>query len=273
MEMENVEVVTKVIYSSLNIKILNHEFMLSKQEIQIMRNNAKIHKKIFDEIKKILKDGTTAIEINTLCWDIAKKHNVLCGFKWVYSFPDNICISINDCVVHGRARKWVVFRDGDLVTFDFGIKDKAKWINTDAAFSVIIGWDDKNPIWAKMIEANKKALYAGIAKAKAGNTIWDISEAIQIEVEKAGFKVVKELTGHAVWKKLHEKPYIPNYGKAGKWAKLKAGMTLAIEPILWETSWEIVDEWDWEIYIKDRSLGCQYEHTILVTKGEAEIIV
>jgi len=245
--------------------------MLTKQEIETMRSNAKVHKRIFDEIKKVLKDWTKATEINNICADIAKKNNVLCGFKWVYWFPANICICVGDVVVHWLPRD-IVFKDWDLVTFDFWIKDKNKGINTDAAFSVIIWWDDKNPKWAKLIEANKKALYAWIAKCKPWNTIWDISSAIQNEIEWAWFKVVKDLTGHSIWKKLHEKPYIPNYWKPGKWEKLKKGMTLAIEPILWETSWQIVDEWDWEIYIKDWSLGCQYEHTILVTDWDPEII-
>jgi methionyl aminopeptidase len=167
----------------------------------------------------------------------------------------------------------MIFRNWDLVTFDFWIKDKEFWINTDAAFSIIIWGDDKNPKWAKLIEANKRALYAWIAKAKAWNKVWDISAAIWNEIVKSWFKVVKQLTWHAIGKELHEKPYIPNFWKAWYWAKLEIWMTLAIEPILWEKSWEIVDEWDWEIYIKDGSLGSQYEHTILITDWEAEIII
>jgi len=247
--------------------------MLNKREIEIMRKNAKVHKKVFKEIKKTLKNWTTAIEIDKLCWDIAKKHNVLCWFKWVYDFPANICISVNDVVVHWVPRKWLVFYDGDLVTFDFWVKDKEEWINTDAAISLIVWWDNKNPLWARLIEANKKALYAWIAMAKAWNKIWDISSAIQKKIEWAWFKVVKNLTWHAVWKSVHEKPYIPNFWKAWTWVVLKKWMTLAIEPILWETSWQIVDNWGWEIYIKDWSLWCQYEHTILITDWEAEIII
>jgi methionyl aminopeptidase len=238
-----------------------------------MRNNAKIHKKVFEEIKKILKAWINAMQVDEICSDIAKKHWVLCWFKWVYWFPNNVCISVNDVVVHWRPRNTMIFKDGDLVTIDFWIKDKNFWINTDAAFSVIIGWDDKNPIWAKLIEVNKKALYAWIDKARAWNTVWDISNAIQKEVEEAGFKIVKELTWHCIWKKMHEKPYIPNYWKAWTWEKLKKWMTIAIEPIIWETSWLIFDKDDWEIYIKDWSLWCQYEHTILITDGQAEIII
>jgi len=238
-----------------------------------MRKNAIVHKLIFKEIRKITKDWTKAIDIDKLCGKIADEYDVFCGFRWVYGFPANICISVNDVVVHWLPRSDLIFKDWDLATFDFWIKDKIHGVNTDAAISFIIGWDDKNPEWAKIIEANKKALYAWIAKARVWNNVWDISEAIQKEIEWAWYYVVKDLTGHAIWKKLHEKPYIPNFWTAWKWVKLYAWMTLAIEPIVWETSWKIVDEWSWEIYIEDWSLGCQYEHTILITDGEAEIIV
>jgi len=247
--------------------------MLTKKEIEQMKKNAKVHKKVFEEIIKMTKPWVNIKEINKIAWDIAKKNNVFCGFKWVYWFPDNICISINDEVVHGRASRNIILKEGDLVTYDFWIKDKWLKINTDAAISLIVWWDDKNPIWAKMIEANKKALYAWIKKAVAWNTIWDISEAIQNEIEWAWFFVVKDLTWHAIWKKLHEKPYIPNYWRAWKWEKLKVWMTLAIEPIMGQTSWKIVDEWNWEIYIEDWSLGSQYEHTILITENGPEIII
>jgi len=247
--------------------------MLNEKEIEVLKSNAKVHKKVFNEIKKIIKPWLKAIDIDKLCWDIAKKHGVLCWFKWVYNFPANICISVNNVVVHWLPRKDIIFKNWDLVTFDFWIKDKKYWVNTDAAFSVIIWWEDKNPIWAKLIEANKKALYAWIAQAKVWNRVWDISEAIEKEIVWAWFKVVKDLTWHAIWKWLHEKPYIPNFWKAWTWAKLQKGMTLAIEPILWQTCGEIYDEGDWEIYIEDWSLWSQYEHTILITDWEPEIIV
>ncbi len=247
--------------------------MLTKREVDQMRKNAKIHKKIFDKIIKITKPWTVSNEINDMCWEIAKKYWVLCWFKWVYGFPDNICISINNEVVHGRASRNIIFKEGDLVTFDFWIKDKWLKINTDAAISIIVWWDKKNPKWARLIEVNKKALYAWIKVAKDWAFTWDIWAAIQTEIESNGFFVVKDLTGHAIWKKLHDKPYIPNFWTIWKWTKLKAWMTLAIEPILGQTSGKIVDDWWWEIFIEDWSLGCQYEHTILITENEAEIII
>lgn len=247
--------------------------MLNEKEIEQLRKNAIVHKQVFQEIEKTVKPWTTAEEVNELCWYIAKKNDVLCWFKWVYDFPSNICISVNDCVVHWVPRKWLTFQKWDLVTFDFWIKDKNFWVNTDAAISIVVWWDETNIVAAKLINANKKALYAWIAQARAWNRVWDIWNAIQKEIELSWFKVVKELTWHAIGYELHEKPYIYNYWKAWTWPILKKGMTLAIEPILWETSWKIFDEWGWEIYIDDWSLGCQYEHTILITDWEAEIIV
>ena len=247
--------------------------MLTEFEINQLKINAKIHKVIFKEIKKNIKPWLEIYKIDKLCEEISNKHNVLCGFKWVYDFPYNICISINNVVVHWRPMKWVFIKSWDLVTFDFWIKDKKYWVYTDSAFSVIIWWDKRNPIWAKLIETNKKALYAWIKMAKVWNSIWDISYAIQKEIENAWFKVVKDLTWHSIWKKLHEKPYIPNYWKPWTWIKLIKWMVLAIEPIIWETSWEIIDKWNREVYIKDWSLWCQYEHTILITDWDAEIIV
>ena len=247
--------------------------MLTSREVEQMRSNAKIHKKVFEEIKKIAIEWTTMHQVNELCWDMAKKYNVLCAFKGTYGFPDNICISINDEIAHWRWARKIAFKNWDLVNFDFWIKDKGLWVNTDTGFTIIIWWDKYNEIWARMIDVNKKALYAWIAMCKLWNRIWDISHAIEKEILKWWFKIVKDLTWHAVWKKVHEKPYIPNHGKPWTWELLKEGMTLAIEPLIWETSWEIVDEGWWEIYIKDGSLGCQFEHDILITKGEPEIII
>lgn len=246
--------------------------MLNEKEIEQLRKNAKVHKKVFDEIKEIIKDWITGKEIDELCGKIAKENDVLCWFKWAYGFPNNICISVNDVVVHWTIPKDMVLKNGDLVTFDFWVRDKRYWVNTDAAFSVIVWWDDKNFTWARLIETNKKALYAGIKKCRVGNTIWDIWRAIQDEIENAWFKVVKDLTGHSIWKNLHEKPYIYNYGNPGSWPKIQKWMVLCIEPILWETSGKIVEEDD-GMHIKDGSLWSQYEHTILITDWEPEIIV
>jgi len=247
--------------------------MLNDKELHAMRKNAKVHKKIFEEIKKTVKPGVTAKEINLLCGEICKAEWVLAAFKGVYDFPANICVSVNDVVVHGLPRDEITFRQWDVATFDFWVKDKKLWINTDAAFTMIV-WDGPHdPEVENFLRVNQEALYKGIAMAKVWNTIGDIGHAIQTYVETHGFHIVKELTGHGIGKKLHEEPYVYNYWNPGAGKKLKKGMTLAIEPILGFSSGKIIDKGDWEIYIADGSLGSQFEHSILITDGEPEIII
>lgn len=245
----------------------------TEKELEIMRENAKIHKEVFDEIKKMAKPWVSGYDVDKLCWDIAKKYDVLCWFKGVYNFPANICISINDCVVHGVPSRKMIFEEWDVVKFDFWIKDKKYWLNTDSAFTMII-WDWPHDLEVeKFLQVSKEALYKWIAKAVPWNRIWDIWAAIQQYVESNWYHVVKDLTWHGIWYNLHEKPYIPNYGKPWTGELLKENMTLAIEPIVWYSSGKIVD-WDgFEIYIADWSLWAQFEHTICIKPGYPEIII
>lgn len=247
--------------------------MLHQKEIDQLRENAKIHKEVFEAVRKALVPWATGKEIDTIAEQICKKHGVLSAFKGFHGYPSYSCINLNDVLVHGVPTDGMVFMDGDLVTFDFWVKDKKLWIHTDAAFSVVIGWDDKNIIATNMIAANKKALKAGIKMCRAGNRVGDVWSVITAEIEEAGFHIVKDLTGHGLGKTLHEKPYMYNYGKPGTGDILKKWMVLAIEPIIGETSGKLKEKWGWEIYTKDWSLGCQYEHTILITDGDPEIIV
>lgn len=243
------------------------------RELDVMRNNAKIHKIVFDEIKKLAIPWVSAWEIDQLCLNICNRHNVLPGFHWVYGFPANICISINDAVVHWVPTKKMVFKDWDVVKFDFWVKDKELGLNTDAAFTMII-WESKDREIERFLKVNEEALYKWIAKAIPGNRIGDISNAIQSHVEKNGFHIVKDLTGHGIGYKLHEKPYIPNYGKAGTWELLTPWMTLAIEPIIGFSTGRIKEvSGKWEIFMADNWLGCQFEHTILVRDWYPEIII
>lgn len=252
---------------------MNMSVIKTEQELQIMRDNAKIHKEIFDEIKKMVKPWVTGYEVDKLCWDIANKYNVLCGFKGVYGFPANLCVSVNDCVVHGVPNKKMVFQEGDVVKFDFGIKDKKVGLNTDAAFTMIVGEGPHDLKVERFLKVSQEALYKGIAKAVPGNRIGDIGAAIQKHVESNGYKIVKDLTGHGIWYKLHEAPYVPNFGKAGKGEILRENMTLAIEPIVGYGSGDIVDSDGFEIYIADGSLWAQFEHTIVVKPWYPEIII
>lgn len=248
-------------------------WFLNTRELDILRENAKIHKEVWREIKKRALPWVSAIEINTIAWDICKKYDVLPAFKGFHGFPSNICISVNDVVVHGIARKNIVFQEGDVVKFDFWVRDKIVWVNTDACITMIIWKGPHNPEHERLIKVNKEALKRAVKEARNGNRTWDIGYAVQSYVEAQGFYVIKDLTGHALGKTLHERPYIYNYGKKWTWEKLKAGMLIAIEPILGLTSGQIYDKWDWEIYGEGGSIGTQFEHTVLITEGDPEIII
>lgn len=244
----------------------------TEKELQIMRENGKVHKEVFEQIKKMAKPWVNAMDIDRLCWDICAKYDVLCWFKWVYDFPRNIIICVNDCLVHGIPNNKIVFKDWDVVTFDFWVKDKKLWLNTDAAFTMII-WDwPHNLEVTRFLKVSEEALYKWLAKAIPWNKVWDISSAIQKHIESNWYHIVKDLTWHWVGYTLHEKPYIPNFWVAWKWEMLRENMTLAIEPIVWFSTWRIREKW-FEIYTADWWLWAQFEHTIVVKNGYPEIIV
>lgn len=246
--------------------------IINKEELEQLKKNAKIHKIIFDEIKKVAKPWISSYDIDLLCWKICKENWVLAWFKWVYSFPANMCISVNDVVVHWVPSKKTIFKDWDLVKFDLWIKDKHIWINTDAAIAIII-WENKDKEVERFLKVNEIALKKWIEQCKIWNRVWDIWNAIQKYVEWEWFHIVRDLTWHWLWYSLHEKPYVYNYGKPWTWEKLKEWMLLAIEPIIWFSSSKIIDKGWFEFFIVDWSLGCQVEHTVLITKEGPEIII
>jgi methionyl aminopeptidase len=247
--------------------------MLSQKELEIMRKNGLVHKQVFDAVKPLLIPGNRAKQLDDLALEICKKADVLSAFTWVYGYKYSLQTSVNNVVVHGRPLKSITFKEGDVVTVDFWVKDKKYGICTDAAFTMIVWDSNKYPEKKEFLRVWEKALQKWLEQARAGNTVWDIWHAIEKYVTKHGYHIIRELTGHGIWKTLHEQPYIYNYGTPWTGAKLKAGMTLAIEPILWFSSGQIIDKWDWEIYVADGSIGCQFEHCILVTDGYPEIIV
>jgi methionyl aminopeptidase len=247
--------------------------MLSKKELEIMRKNGAVHQQVFEAVRPIVIPGNRAKQVDDLALKICKEAGVLSAFTWVYGYKYTLQTSVNNVVVHGRPLQSIIFQEGDVVTIDFWVKDKKHGICTDAAFTMIV-WDpDKYPEEKEFLRVWKKALQKWLEQARAGNTVWDIWHAIEKYVTKHWYHIIRDLTGHGIGRTLHEEPYIYNYGTPWKWPKLKAGMTLAIEPILGLTSWQITDKWDWEIYVADGSIGCQFEHCILVRDGDPEIIV
>lgn len=208
------------------------------QQLQILRDNGKIHQEVFATIKQqVLGVGNTGMQAEQIAKDILAKHGASSAFLGAYGYPANIIVSINDTVVHGVPTH-EPYKDGDVVTIDFGVK-KHKLL-TDAAFTVIIG-KPKRPQDVEIIQAARDALHLGIAQAKTGNTTGDIGSAIWDEITSRGFHIVKDLTGHGLGTSIHEKPNIFNYGKAGRGFVLGDGQYIAIEPIVGMSSGEIYD--------------------------------
>lgn len=186
------------------------------------------------------------------------------------AYPASLCVSINDEVVHGIPNESMrVLKDGDIVGLDLGLTHNG--IVVDAAITVPVG--EVDTVSKRLISATEQALFAGIAKAVLGNHIGDISSAIQKEIEEAGFKVVKELGGHGVGDLVHEEPFVPNFGPAGKGGVLSEGMVLALEPIAVAGKASVTLAPDGYTYrTRDGSRSAHFEHTILIEKGGARII-
>ncbi len=221
----------------------------------------------------MLAPGVSAKQVDDLALRMLTDAGALSAFTGVYGYKYALQTSVNDVVVHGRPLESIIFQEGDVVTIDFWVKDKKHGICTDAAFTTII-WDaSKFPEKQEFLRVGEKALEKALEKAVAGHHVGDIGHAVEKYVSKHGYHIIRDLTGHGVGKSLHEQPYIYNYGSPKTGPKLKAGMTVAIEPILGYSSGKIVDHGDWEIYVADGSIGCQFEHTVLITHGKPEIIV
>jgi methionyl aminopeptidase len=240
----------------------------SKDEITKIRQAGLILAGALEKVKKYAKDGVRTKELDAIARDEIIKHDGYPAFKGYKGFPGNICASVNETVVHGipSNRK---LRDGDIVSIDVGVRFRD--YNADAAITVMIG--DAGEAAGKLIEVTKKALYIGIANARSGAHLTDISHSIQQFVESNGFSVVRALVGHGIGTKIHEEPEIPNFGRAGMGPVLEPGMVLAIEPMVNAGTFEVetLDD-DWSIVTKDRKLSAHFEHTIAVTETEPEIL-
>jgi methionyl aminopeptidase len=185
-------------------------------------------------------------------------------------FPATICISVNDEVVHGIPNKNRILKEGDIVSLDLGTKHKGLF--TDMALTIPVGKVSDNNL--KLLQTTEKALQVGIDAAQAGNTVGDIGYAIENYVHSQGkYGIVEVLAGHGVGKHIHEDPFIPNFGKKGTGAKLVPGMIVAIEPMInLGTKNVTIDDDDWTFRTADRKNSAHFEHTILITEGEPEIL-
>ncbi len=248
----------------------------TKEDIQILREGGKRHAVILKQLKELVKPGIKASEINNEANRLILEGGDTSAFLDYKPhgakrpFPASVCVSVNDEIVHGIPNEEEkILKDGDIVSIDLGLVHRG--LITDAAITVPVGNISKE--LAKLLETTEKALYAGIKAAKGGKKVGDIGVAIERIAVSGGLSVVDELAGHGVGYSVHEDPFIPNYGTAGTGESLTPGMVIAIEPIFNLGSRHIVLDKDGYTYrTKDGKPSAHFEHTVLITKGEPEIL-
>jgi methionyl aminopeptidase len=240
----------------------------TEAELCLLRQSGKILARVLGRLKEQIKPGVTTGEIDNLAQGLTVQENALAAFKGYKGYPASVCISINEEIVHGIPGPRVIAA-GDIVSLDLGINYNGYF--SDAAITVAAGKIDSRG--KKLIEVTRKALFAGVAQAKSGNRLFDISHAIQSFVEKNGFSVVRHFVGHGIGKSLHEEPEIPNFGQPHKGPLLKNGMVLAIEPMVNEGAWESrITENGWTAVTKDGKRSAHFEHTVALTAKGPQIL-
>ena len=237
-------------------------------EIDTMRQAGRIVAEILQKISERVRPGVKTKELDMVAATELEIRRVTSSFKGYHGFPANLCVSVNDEIVHGIPGERVL-REGDIVSLDFGVIYEG--FQGDAAVTVPVG--EISPVARRLIDATKEALEKGIAAAKAGATLGDISAAIQKHAESTNHSVVREYTGHGIGRAMHEDPQIPNYGIAGTGPVLKNGMTLALEPMLntGGSSTRVAKD-RWTVLTADGSLSAHFEHTIVINDSEPEVL-
>ena len=245
---------------------------MDQKKVDAMRVGGKIMAKIFAELREYTQAGMTGKEIDA--WVAKKIKSYDCGIAYYepeVDFPGSICISVNDELIHGIPKD-IMLEDGDKVSYDLVIKYHGYYV--DSAFTMIVGG---KPTAAQkhLLSFTESALYEGIEQVKPGAKLGDVGYAVEKQLEKGKLGVIRNYVGHGIGTSMHMPPEVPNYGKRGHGYELKIGDTICIEPMssLGKPDNVIVEGDDgWTVCLKDGSLGCHFEHTVLVTETGYEIL-
>lgn len=241
----------------------------SSREIALMREAGRIVAETLALLQEKIRAGMTTAELDAIAEGVATRHGAIPSFKGYHGYPASLCVSINEEVVHGIPSPHRVLQEGDIVSLDYGAIYKG--YHGDAAVTVGIGLI--SPVARRLIEVTREALAKGIAQARAGNRLGDISWAIQSYVEGQGFSVVRQYVGHGIGRQMHEEPQVPNFGPAGRGRLLRPGMTLALEPMVNVGTYLTTVLADgWTVITEDHSLSAHFEHTVAITDQEAEVL-
>jgi methionyl aminopeptidase len=233
-----------------------------------MRKAGALLARVMAEVRRSVRPGATTKDIDILAEKLIRGADATPAFLGYRGYPASICVSVNETVVHGIPGKRLI-KDGDIVSLDLGLEYKGFF--SDCALTLPVG--RVSPAAAKLIETTQASLDDAIRRVRPGARVADVSHAVQARVEKEGFSVVRQFVGHGIGRRLHEEPEIPNWGTPGEGDELRAGMCLAIEPMVNQGSWEcrVLDD-GWTAVTADGKLSAHFEHTVAVVAGGAEVL-
>jgi methionyl aminopeptidase len=250
-------------------------YLKTEDEIELMRQANQLVGRTLGELAKHIKPGITTLQLDKIADEFIRDNGAIPTFKGFPNpyggpFPASICTSVNDVVVHGVPNAETILKEGDIISIDCGTL--LNGFNGDSCYTFCVG--EVSDEVKKLLRTTKESLYKGIENAVAGKHLGDISSAVQEHCEAQKYGIVRELTGHGIGREMHEDPRVPNYGSRGNGIMLKAGMCLAIEPMVTMGNRAIwMDANDrWTIRTRDGKPAAHFEHTIAVRKGQAEIL-
>jgi methionyl aminopeptidase len=242
----------------------------SERDLAAMRNAGRLVARALEALKAQVRPGVSTAELDRFAYEYVTRHGAIPSFKGYHGYPASLCASINEEVVHCIPKPTRILREGDIISLDLGVR--LCGFHGDSALTVGVG---KIPLQAqRLMDVTLEALWKGIEQTRLGNSLQDVSWAIQQHVEANGFSVVREMVGHGIGRNLHEEPQVPNYTAAEHGnPPLREGMTLAIEPMVNAGSTEIEVLPDmWTVVTKDRSLSAHFEHTVAVMRRGPEVL-
>ncbi|MFT4642626.1 MAG: methionyl aminopeptidase [Candidatus Azotimanducaceae bacterium] len=240
----------------------------TKEEIELMRESALVVSKTLGMLASEVKPGVTTLHLDTLAEEFIREQGAIPGFLGLYDFPNTLCMSPNEQVVHGFPNK-TPLQEGDIISIDCGALKNGFY--GDHAYTFSVGEID--PEIQKLLDVTKESLYKGIREFKAGNRVGDVGYAIQDFAETHGYGVVRELVGHGLGREMHEDPEMPNYGKRGRGKKFSEGMVVAIEPMINMGTHKIQHHSDgWTITTLDKKMSAHFEHDIAIVDGKPQLL-
>lgn len=244
-------------------------YLKTNEEIELMYLANQLVGKTQAELAKYIKPGVSTLQLDRIAETFIRDHGAVPAFLGYGGFPNSICASVNEQVVHGIPSDKTILREGDIISVDCGTI--LNGFVGDSAYTFTVG--EVDPEVQKLLKVTKDALYIGIEQAVEGKRVGDIGAAVQEYCEKHGYSVVRELVGHGIGKQMHESPEVPNYGKRGSGSLLREGMCICIEPMINMGKRNVVFEKDgWTVRTKDRKPSAHFEHCIAIQSGKARIL-